>query len=806
MKPKVALAMIVKGSSDKEAADLANCLGSVNGYVDYIVIQLNARKGQKINPTIRKVAEQFADKVYTYEWKDNFVDARNDAFSKVPEGYDWTMWLDADDKVENPKNIVPSLAVMPEDVNGVYVLYDYQRDEFGNTIVSHWNTRAVRNNNSFSWKSSFDDDEVAVHETLVAKRSGKAVANNEWKVIHQAKPEHYKESLVRNIELLEGMANRQAQTPNGVDPRILFYLGSHYNEAYRFNEALDLFIEYLKVSGWSEERAEAHIYVGRILKNKGKFAQARNAFLMAMGENPKNPGAYLELGKLESKEERWQQATDWLEKGIAIKRDISPMVRYNYDYELYTNYAQALANLGGKNLPKALKMAQEALKLRPYDEDAKANRDNIQNLVDYRNNLRAVNQLLREITGQEGEVIPFLDTLPETLQDSAVVVNARQANMEPYTWPSRSIAIYVGQGPLDIWGPWSLDAGGIGGSEEAVVRLSENLRKLGWQVTIFAMPGKQAGKYQGTNPFVFNAAFDVDNSYVEWKQYWEINNNDTFDVLISWRQPGFFDYKWKARKTYLWLHDVVEKDELTHERLANITKVIYVSKYHSDRPESDDVKEVQKLPSGNGIDPSAFEKYDGRFTRDSHRIIYMSANERGLRILLDIWQDVRDAVPDATLTPYYGWQSFDAVNRDNPERMAWKATMVQRMKELDGVEESVRLGHDELAQEMFKSGIWAYPSFFPEVSCITAMKAQAAGCWPVTSNFAALDSNVRWGDVLDMHDFSAEDIENYKKKLIHRLKNSPTEEQRKDMMQKSREQFDWQTVAEGWDKEFNLKG
>jgi tetratricopeptide (TPR) repeat protein len=794
-KPRVALAMIVAAGRDKEATDLAQCLGSINGYVDGIFIQLNAQKGTKIDPTIKGIAEQFSDHVYEYEWKDNFVDARNDVLAQVPEDYDWIIWLDADDKVDNPENIVPSLAVMPDDVNGVYILYDYQRDEFGNTIVSHWNTRAVRNNGSFVWKSSFDDGEVAVHETLVAKRTGKAVANNEWKVVHQAKPEHYKESLVRNIELLEGMARRQAETEKGIDPRILFYLGSHYNEAYRFNEALDLFIEYLKVSGWAEERAEAHIYVGRILKNKGKLAQARNAFLMALGENPKNPGAYLELGKLESKEERWGQAADWLEKGIAIKRDISPMVRYNYDFELYTNYTQALANLGGKNLPKALKMAQEALKLRPYDEDAKANRDGIKELINYRNNLRAVNQLIKTITEDDGSVVDFLDVLPDSLQDSPVVTTARNRYMEPKVWPKQSIAIYVGQGPLGIWGPWSLDEGGIGGSEEAVVRLSRELCKLGWNVTVFGMPGKNAGFDQKAEPR------DDGTHYPEWKQYWEINNKDTFDVLISWRQPGFFDAKWNARKTYLWLHDVVEKDELTPERLANITKVIYVSKYHSERPESADIGSAQKLASGNGIDPTASSKYDGKFKRDAHQVIYTSANERGLRILLDLWPDVKEAVPDATLTPYYGWQSFDAVNRDNPERMAWKATMVSRMKELPGVSESVRLGHNDLTQELFKSGIWAYPCFFPEVNCISAQKSMAAGAWPVTSDFAALKDVVQYGDVISMNDFSAKDIERYKKRLIHRLLNPPKDSERQEMMKWARKEYDWKNTAAQWNAE-----
>jgi len=342
-----------------------------------------------------------------------------------------------------------------------------------------------------------------------------------------------------------------------------------------------------------------------------------------------------------------------------------------------------------------------------------------------------------------------------------------------------------------------LDEGGIGGSEEAVVRLSRELAKLGWRVTVYATPGTRAGK-----DHLPDGEWGVGMFPVEWKHYWEFNAKDTFDVLVCWRQPAFFDTKFKARKTYLWLHDVMDKDELSDNRIKNITKVIYVSRYHSERPENIQIAARKRLPSGNGISPSAFAKYDNEFKRDDKRVIYMSANERGLRILLDIWPDVKKEVPGAVLTPYYGWQSFDAVNRDNPERMAWKATMIARMKEM-GIPDSTRLGHDDLTKEMFKSGIWAYPSFFPEVNCITAQKAMAAGCWPVTSNFAALNDVVQRGDVLDMHNFTAADIEEYKLLLIARLKHPPTDEERQEMMTWARETYSWANTAKQWDGEMS---
>lgn len=807
MKPKVALMMIVAAGDDSEAVNISRALGSVNGYVDEIYVQLNAPKGKKVSPKIRTICEQFANKIYDFTWENNFVSARNDIMSKVPKKYDWLMWMDSDDIIDNPENIRPSLAIMPEDVHGVYIYYDYQKDEHGNVIVGHWATRAVRNDNSFTWKSSIDDDEVSVHETLVPRRSVRSVGNDEWKVIHQAEPGHYKDSLMRNIELLEGMALRQSKNANGIDPRILFYLGSHYFEAYNFRRAKDMFYEYLKLSGWAEERSEAHVYMGKILKMEGKLSGARTAFLMALGENPENPGAYLELGKIDIKEKRYKTASQWLQKGIAIKREVTPMVQYNNDFELYTLQAEALANLGGEKLPEALEMTEEALKLRPYDEDAKLNRDSIQKVADHREVLQGTAKLLNLIKEEDENRIPaFLETLPKTLEDSPVVVKARQTYVKSTKWPKKSIAIYAGQGPLGEWGPWSLKDG-IGGSEEAIIKLSDELANLGWDVTVFATPGTKAGEYMGTNLMGENeTAIYLDGKLikhpVKWKHLWEINNKDEFDVLISWRQPAFFDFDWKARKRYLWLHDVMEKEELIPERLKNIDKVIYVSKYHANRKESEQIANIQKFPSGNGINPADFKKYNGKFKRDPHRMIYMSANERGLRILYDIWPDVKKAVPDATLDIYYGWDSFDAVNRDNPERMAWKASMQLKAKELKGVTDHGRIGQDDLNKEIFKSGIFAYPCIFPEVNCITAQKAMAGGAIPVTSDYAVLDDIIQYGTKVPLGEDIEDFKERYKNSLIHMLKYAGIQNAtRPEMMKWAWEKFDWKKTAEQWDGE-----
>jgi glycosyltransferase involved in cell wall biosynthesis len=784
---QVACCLIVKGTPD-EAPLLANALASINGYVDYIVVQANSPKDKEISKEVKEVASQYADVYYEYEWEGNYVKAREDCFSMAPQEADWLLFLDSDDTVDVPEMIKPSLEIMPKDVGGVYISYDYDHDDFGNVTINLWSCRVVRNNGTFHWKSSFDDDEISVHETLVAKTSSRSVSNNEWAIIHHADKNRREVSLERNVELLEGMYKKHSEKGD-VDPRILYYLATHYYDQFRFNECKQLLYEYLQLSGWSEERSEAHVYMGKILLMEKKYQQARIAFLMAIGEYSKNANSYLELAELELRENRYQQAYDWLITSAEIKQDITPMVKFNNTYLVYSLLCQTLMNIGGKKLNEAREWAVKALKLRPYDPNAQALRDQIDQLIDYRDNMKAANRIIRKLEQDKDEenILPLIKHLPKDLQDTVPVVDARNRYTEPKVWPYKSIAIYCGSGALGIWGPHTMDTKGMGGSEEAVIRLSRELDKLGWKVTVYATPGESAGFDGG----------------VEWKQYWEFNPKDEFDILIGWRSPWFYDAEFTARKKYLWMHDLTPQEEFTTNRVNNFDKAIFVSQYHANEYK-DVIPNQKRFASSNGINSDEFDKYDGKFKRNPYRCIYMSANERGLRILYDIWEDVKKEVPEAILDIYYGWESFDSVNRDNPERMMWKAQMIDKASKLDGVTEHGRIGQDKLVQEIFKSGIWAYPTFFPEVNCITCQKAMAAGAIPVTSDFAVLKDIIAYGEQIPMNKFEQQDIDLYKSKLISWLKSPKRQENiREEMAMWARTHFDWSNTANQWAEEMS---
>lgn len=187
--------------------------------------------------------------------------------------------------------------------------------------------------------------------------------------------------------------------------------------------------------------------------------------------------------------------------------------------------------------------------------------------------------------------------------------------------------------------------------------------------------------------------------------------------------------------------------------------------------------------------------------RNLHRIIYTSSYDRGLSHLLEMWPEVKKEVPDAELHIFYGFQLFDKFYHDNPSSMKWKENMVEMMK-YEGVTDHGRIAQPLLVEEYKKSGIWAYPTHFGEINCISAIKAQAYGCEPVVVNYAALKETVQFGRKIDGDVYDLETKEAFKNQLIDALKNPMPEEKRQEMMKWASEKYSWSVIAKSWDLEF----
>jgi glycosyltransferase involved in cell wall biosynthesis len=457
-----------------------------------------------------------------------------------------------------------------------------------------------------------------------------------------------------------------------------------------------------------------------------------------------------------------------------------------YTFRTYLLLADVYFGMGGKWLDKAARFAKKARKYKQNDPKVIEYTQMIEQIAADRHALEDVVKQFKELKdkGKKKQALRLLDKLPPSLADNPVVAALKNEG-RPFKWPKKSIAIMTGDTAIDEWGPWSLKEG-IGGSEEAVIRISKHLSDLGYKVVVFAKPGAHGG---------------LDENGVMWRNYWDCNLDDEFDIFVAWRAPFIFEKKIKARKSYLWLHDVMEPGEFGENRIANFDKCILLSNYH--RSLFPMIPDEKVLLSGNGIDSEEFEAYDGKLERDPHKIIYASSHVRGLAYLYEIWPEVKKAVPDATLDVYYGRESYDAVHKGNPERMKWMDGMISKAKELEGVTDHGKASQETIVKEGFRSGIWAYPCPFPEIYCITAIKSQASGAVPVASNYAALDETIQFGHKQEFGEFDDGDLAKYRDALIWWLQHPEEQEKvRPKMIEWARTQS-WRKTAEGWHADFS---
>lgn len=188
--------------------------------------------------------------------------------------------------------------------------------------------------------------------------------------------------------------------------------------------------------------------------------------------------------------------------------------------------------------------------------------------------------------------------------------------------------------------------------------------------------------------------------------------------------------------------------------------------------------------------------------RDPHLMVYGSSYDRGLEWLLKMWPDIKKEVPDARLRIFYGWNLFDVVAKGNPNMQEWKKKMNDLMGQ-DGITDLGRISHEAVKVEFEKAAVWAYPTSFGEISCITAMKAQAFGAIPCVINYAALVETVQYGVKVEGDIYDKETKDEYRKALVSLL-NDPArqEEIRKVMVPWARKKFAWSEVAKQWDAEF----
>lgn len=693
----------------------------------------------------------------------NFAAARNTSFSAATG--DWILWLDADDRPVGLEQLRTMLESNTK-ADVFEVVYDYAKDNEGNSVSDHIRERVVRNNGKFTWKGA---KLGLIHETIVPKDNYAPIVykidKDDFYVQHVS--DHADQSSERNhVALLYEYIKTK-----GEDARTTYYLGIEFFNRKMYTESIAIMQEYVKVGGWDEERFRAWIRMAEAYHQLGDKESSRNAYLSAQKELPHYPESYLGLGESYYSDGNWGKAIEYMITGLQKKvpdtKAAIDMVRYTFRPSVFI----ALAYLELGKPEDAYLWFARATKLNPKHPMVEKYKDlflDAKDLNDYVQSFVKLGQLSKRLYPKS--LGKLAEAIPDELQDQEVLLDFKRRFTTPKVWPSKSIAYFCSQA-FEEWGPDSLKTG-CGGSEEAVIHLTKRWAKMGYDVTVFN-----------------NCPQEKTVDGVKWVRWEKFNPRDIFDVLIAWRNNPFLEPK-VATKKLIDVHDVPSLKYFPKDALRDV-KLLVKSQYH--RTLFPDLDDDNFVIINNGIDMGQFSEIP---EKTKNNLVWTSSLDRGLEYLLQMWPDIKKEVPDVTLDVAYGFNLFDVSARGKTaEGRAWKAKMLKLLSQ-EGVTDHGRLNSDDVAQLYLKADVWAYPTDFPEIDCITATKAMAAKCIPITTNYAVMVERNKAGIMIEGNGADPAVQDKFKEELIALLKDESKKQAIRDKLDVSN--YSWDDVAQRW--------
>ncbi|MFH1834303.1 MAG: hypothetical protein ABH877_04695, partial [bacterium] len=336
------------------------------------------------------------------------------------------------------------------------------------------------------------------------------------------------------------------------------------------------------------------------------------------------------------------------------------------------------------------------------------------------------------------ETFEFSATLPScVLSDLRTVSSPR-----PGSGPSRIVRVRRRGGRpereltiaaphwLEPWGPDSVVEEGCGGSEEAAIYLSAALARRGVGVTVYG-PYKPVGGVEVRDG-------------VTWRPWETFRADAVRGPLVAHRSPELLripEVRGLSEGVWCWHHDHAYPEPTRWSEMAREAKGhLLVSNWQRGSLEGEAGYGLENpVVIGNGVPREDYTGGAAALPRDPRRVIYLSQPQRGLLGLLGMWPRILELEPEAMLYLYYGWATAEMLARTVASDVGEVLEQIgEHLRKTQRVKMLRRVPQKRLAQEMRQAGVWAYPTEYPEVSCIAGLRAAAAGCALVYRGTAAL--------------------------------------------------------------------
>jgi glycosyltransferase involved in cell wall biosynthesis len=285
----------------------------------------------------------------------------------------------------------------------------------------------------------------------------------------------------------------------------------------------------------------------------------------------------------------------------------------------------------------------------------------------------------------------------------------------------------------------TLEKRGLGGSESAVIRMAEELAKIGFDVTVYndcTSDDSGPGIYDGVK------YSPVENAQIHCLKY---------DVVVVSRSIKPIAEDWgivlDAKHVCLWMHDTFCEGDDQIEYMINIGKlqeIFTLSDWHTGyvthcdhgHRRNFDVLKNHIFMTRNGIGNMKPGWIDIR-DKDPNLFVFNASVTKGMIPLVkQIWPEVKRRIPDAQLKIIGGYYKFREAAGPDQQQRDWADLMMQygHSIEFTGV-----ITQQEISDILRQASYMIYPVGFPETFGISTLEALAHNVPLITCQFGALE-------------------------------------------------------------------
>lgn len=669
MNKTICLNMIVKNESHIIEETLKLLIEKIK--IDYYVI---CDTGSNDN-TVELIETFFnkwniQGKIHFHTWKD-FGHNRSLALTCAKDICDYLLIFDSDDYIVG-------------DINLNKLTHDGYLLKFGNNTAFY--QRKILVKSCFPWKFN-----GVLHECIGCDvPTNEVVLEGNYYIVSGKTSSRNKNptKYLDDAKILEKAFVNSLETNDGLFSRYSYYCANSYFDAGKKDQAIKWYKKTLTLNGWFEEKYNSCLALHQLIDDESRFYFLVKSFTY----NPTRIEGIYELVKYYTCEQQYNIAWNYY---TLIKKyfeteyypsngDLSSRLFVKtMDYSFFLPYYMIIVCSYIKEYTTGVLMLKIILKHKGY-----SGKWWVDNLF---YNLQFYKEYITE--DLKKECLSYISFLKE-----------KGIHPKETTLFKKNILFYTGFSDT-LWNLTTSEKNPLGGSERAICYLSQELSKyFTIYITGDVLPEQKNG-------VVFVNRNGIQN----------LLDTTHFESIIISRYISFFTlYTPKKYNTiYIMGHDIyllnnVHGCNLTpNEILSNyrVTGTVCLTNWHRDnfKMKYPLLKNVSVI--NNGICPELFPP---KKLKKRNSFIYTSCSVRGLLRLVEIWKDILQELPDATLNI----SSYLEFPLNEQDRLI--QTIIDKFP--DTIKHLGQLNQTELYNVMGVSEYWLYPCSFQETSCITAME------------------------------------------------------------------------------------